>query len=557
MCCRNLHKQIPHSIHMNSDQKKVLRSKIFRHLDGIVVSPTAYALKKHGVTDYLLKHKKVGLEELAIKFKANEGYLNVALRGLCSQGWLIQHVDNQNKSVSYETNEESAFAFNYFHLYEDVTELLKISEKYNLIKFEIEPFLKLESIFKKFKTNYGIKLSENKTQRKVEEQILTHIEGIIVGPTIVQLGITGMFHKYFMESRFRPEEFHENHQDFDKLLKILTELGWFQNINGAYVFTELGLFFAKRASAYGVTVSYIPTLRNLDDLIFGNPLILKNYTIGEDEKHVYREMNVWGSGGAHSTYFKVVDEIIIDLFNKPIEEQPAGILDMGCGNGAFLKHLFSVIESQTYRGTILEDYPLKIIGVDYNQAALKVTKVNLIQADIWAKIIWGDIGNPTLLAKDLKENYDIDLRELLNVRAFLDHNRIWQEPQISSLRVSSSTGAYAYEGKRINNNLVAESLKEHIGKWAPYVAKFGLLLIELHTVKPKLIAQNLGISAATAYDLTHGYSDQYILEIEEFLSVIQETGLIPDMSKFKKFPNSNCATVSISLLKSNNSPLQV
>ena len=109
--------------------------------------------------------------------------------------------------------------------------------------------------------------------------------------------------------------------------------------NGAYAFTEIGLFFAKRASAYGVTVSYIPTLRKLDHLIFGDPLILKNLATGSEEIHVDREMNIWGSGGAHSAYFKVVDEIIIELFNKPIEEQPKGILDMGCGNGAFLQHL--------------------------------------------------------------------------------------------------------------------------------------------------------------------------------------------------------------------------
>ncbi|MGY8847637.1 MAG: AprA-related methyltransferase, partial [Bacteroidia bacterium] len=203
-------------------------------------------------------------------------------------------------------------------------------------------------------------------------------------------------------------------------------------------------------------------------------------------------------------------------------------------------------------GTILDEYPLKIIGVDYNEAALKVSKANLIQADIWAKIIWGDIGNPALLADDLKENYDIKLEELLNVRTFLDHNRIWKDPQTNSSRVSSSSGAYAYQGKRINNNRVAESLKEHIGKWTPYVEKFGLLLIELHTVKPDLVAQNMGKTAATAYDLTHGYSDQYILEIDEFLDIIKEAGLIPDMNKFRKFPNSDFATVSISLLKSNN-----
>ena len=113
---------------MNSNQKTTLRSKLFRHLDGIVISPTAYTLKKHGITDFLLQKKKVELKELTTKFKANEGYLNVALRGLCSQGWLIQNVDNQNDVISYETNEESGIAFNYFHLFEDVTDLLLLSE---------------------------------------------------------------------------------------------------------------------------------------------------------------------------------------------------------------------------------------------------------------------------------------------------------------------------------------------------------------------------------------------------------------------------------------------
>ena len=535
---------------MNSEQKKKLRSRLFRHLDGIVICPTAYTLKKHGVTDYILEKKKVTLQDLTTKFDANDGYLNVALRGLCSQGWLDQNVDNNTNTITYEVNALTAYAFNHFDLYKDVTDLLQMSEHYHPRKFEVEPFRKLETIYKEFSNQYGLKLSENEEQRTVQEQILMHIEGVIVGPTIVHLGITGMFHKYFMEARFRPEEFHQNYTEFDKLLRILTELGWFTEKNGAYAFTELGLFFAKRASAYGVTVSYIPTLRKLDNLIFGDPLILKRDSTAAHEKHVDREMNIWGSGGAHSAYFKVVDEIIIDLFNKPINEQPEGILDMGCGNGAFLIHLFSVIEGQTHRGTMLDEYPLKIIGVDYNQAALKVSKANLIQADIWAKIIWGDIGNPSQLADDLKEHYDIELKNLLNVRAFLDHNRPWQEPQITSSRISNSTGAYAFEGKRIPNNQISTSLKEHISNWAPYVEKFGLLLIELHTVEPGLVAVNLGKTASTAYDLTHGYSDQYILEVDEFIDIVNESGLSIDMDKFRKFPNNECATISISLLKS-------
>lgn len=51
---------------------------------------------------------------------------------------------------------------------------------------------------------------------------------------------------------------------------------------------------------------------------------------------------------------------MIHLFNKSIDELSKGTLDIGFGNAAFLQHLFSVIENQTYRGTVLDDYPLTI-----------------------------------------------------------------------------------------------------------------------------------------------------------------------------------------------------
>ena len=127
-----------------------------------------------------------------------------------------------------------------------------------------------------------------------------------------------------METRFKAEEFHENAESFGRLLDTMTEMGWFSNKNGCYEFTDEGLFFARRASAYGVTVSYIPTLSRASELIFGDPNTLKTGQPGVEEMHVYREMNVWGSGGAHSTYFKVIDKIVTDVFNRPIEEQPKG-----------------------------------------------------------------------------------------------------------------------------------------------------------------------------------------------------------------------------------------
>ena len=528
--------------------KEQLRSTIFRHLDGIATATTSYSLYKKGVLHYILDSKKVTLKNITETFDANEGYLNIGLRVLCAQGWLTQHIDNKNNTVIFETNTQSKAAFKLIPLYKDVVDLLRYSVKFPKERIGSDAFYVLEKIFGKFKNNFGLL---NVDDHSIEYQILKHIEGAIAAPIIVLLGVNGLFHKYFMEASFRAQEYHDNPESFKKILDFLSDLGWFTKKKDTYRFTDKGLFFAKRASAYGVTVSYLPTFLKLDELIFGNPLILKTESSNDPEKHVNREMNVWGSGGAHSSYFKIIDEIIIKLFNKPINEQPKGILDMGCGNGAFIQHIFDVIEFKTLRGKILDEHPLLLVGADFNQAALKVTRANLIKADIWAKVIWGDIGRPDILAKDLKDDYNIDLKDLLNVRTFLDHNRIWENPNLETNRVSNSLGAYAYQGKRINNNLVEESLFEHLTKWKPYVERFGLLIIELHTIDPKLTASNLGKTAATAYDATHGYSDQYILEVDAFNKIAMEAGLHPDPNYFTTFPNTELATVSINLLKGN------
>ena len=533
-----------------SIEKKELRHVIFSHLDGLVIAPVANSLHKNGVLDILIQKKKMSLKELVGLTKSNEGYLNVALRNLASQGFIDYEVNTITNEISIATNEKSAFAFSLFPLFNDVVFLLENTKLFTSIEITSDSIHELEKVFTKYKNKYNIIFSENPTERKIQEQILMHIEGYLVGPIIVSLGMTGMFHKYFMETSFSAQEFHKEPEVFKIILDFFVHLEWFTKKNNNYQFTETGLFFAKRATAYGVTVSYLPMFKNMNKLLFGNAKSLRDMAQNEDEIHVNREMNVWGSGGAHTTYFKVVDEIIIELFNKPIAEQPKGILDMGCGNGAFLQHIFEVIERQTKRGKMLEEHPLFLVGADYNQAALKVTRANLIKADIWAKVIWGDIGRPDLLAQDLQENYNIDLKDLLNVRTFLDHNRIWEVPKNkTSNRVSGSTGAFAHRGVLITNNDVEDNLLEHFSKWAPYVYQFGLLIIELHTVSPKLTSENLGNTAATAYDATHGFSDQFIVEIDVLHKVTSEAGLIPDPLYFKKFPNTDYATVSINLLK--------
>lgn len=539
---------------LNKNEKIDLRSQLFKHLDGIVCIPIGHCLHDSGICDFILEKSKLSLKDITSKFKANEGYLNVALRALASQGWLSYSIVGDE--IIVETNEKSAVAFGYFPTYKSCFELMKISGSYHKRNFELEPFQKLEEIIQAYENNFNFGDPKNDLDRLIQQQIKDHIEGHLVGPTSVILGMGGMFQKYFMSSSFKAEEYHKDPESFSRLLDFLSHLGWFEKKNDTYKFTDKGIFFAKRASAYGVTVSYIPTLRHTDHLLFGD---LQNRSLHNKnlaEIHVDREMNVWGSGGAHSTYFKFIDDIIIEIFNKPIEEQPKGILDMGCGNGAFLIHLFDVIENKTLRGTLLEEHPLILIGADYNEEALKVSRKNLIHADVWAKLIWGDIGDPDRLAKDLKEDYGIALEELLNVRTFLDHNRIWEAYQAEKETMSfpiHASGAYASKGKRLNNKDVVENLKAHFTKWKPYISKYGLIFIELHTIQPEIAARNIGFTAATAYDVTHGFSDQYIVEIDVQNKVLEDMGLVNDKKLYKRFPDKDSATVSLNYVKDLNS----
>ena len=142
---------------LTKKDKSKLRSTIFRHLDGIATSTSIYTLHKHKVLDHILRLETVDLHDLAKEFKANEGYLNVALRVVCSQGWLIQEINNETNQVTYKTNDNSKKAFELALLYEDVVNLLKYSDRFAQEKMiSVDAFITLERIFKKFENKYGL-----------------------------------------------------------------------------------------------------------------------------------------------------------------------------------------------------------------------------------------------------------------------------------------------------------------------------------------------------------------------------------------------------------------
>ena len=530
---------------MNREEKKSLRGILFRHLDGIAVAPTVSALYKGGISSYILQNPNFSFQNLSSEFEINEGYLNVALRLLASQGWLQRKIIKDGEKIDFNLTGKGRIALfnaNYYTLFCDFIPTLINIDQYLFSSEAKSNEDKFSNLIVDLK-NLNNKYNESGT---TEWEMVRHLEGLLVGPILVALGMSEFFTEIIENDFDIDDEIIHQFPQVESVINLFTMLDWIDKKH----FTNVGKFFLKRAVAYGVTVSYLPTFMQTSELLFGNPNKLWIRTKEGLETHVDRRMNVWGSGGAHTLYFKKIDEIITNLFNLPLDKQPVGIADMGCGDGTLLRHLYNVVNNQTLRGKNLDNYPLIIIGADFNKAARLASTLTLKKAGIEHSILNGDISDPSSYAKILKEEYGLDLHQMLNVRSFLDHNRIYSSPKRSfKNRVCHSTGAFAFRGRLIPNNELKQNLVEHFSAWRDYVSTFGLLLLELHTIDPHLTSTNLGDTVATAYDGTHGYSDQYIFEVETVLSAAEEAGLSADPKYQACFPNEKLATISINLFR--------
>ena len=508
------------------------------HLDGIaLITPLAclFDADFKEISDLKKNNTKFKFSKLT-EYNINQDYFNVTLRLFESQGWIKRKKNNQEFDIKVTENGKKVFKElnvykKFFLFYKELSNLSFLDSKiYQLLNIILDEFSNL------------------KTDNKI---IKKHIEGLIVGPILVSLFMNEYAKINENNKLLILEDIENKNKGF--VIKLFKKLQFFdENL----ILNEKGLFFCKRSSAYGVTVSYMPLFAKMNTLLFKDTSNILNRDSHGNELHVNRKMNVWGSGGAHKLYFKKIDEIIIEIFNYPIEKQPKGIADMGCGDGTMLIHLYNLIKTKTLRGQLLDKYPLYVIGADFNEEALEVTHENLKKENIKHILVQADIGNPDEFNKILIKEYNIELNMLLNVRSFLDHNRVFEMPKKEDFNLNNittqSTAAFCANNKNkmLEPIIFKLSLIEHFLKWKPYINKFGLILLELHTIKPELCSKNIGNTVATAYDATHGYSNQYIIEYEEFVDAALIAGLKLEQNFEFNFPSKELTTVSINLISS-------
>jgi hypothetical protein len=539
---------------LTTAEKAAVRTVIFQHLAGIVLAPVVKALADRGVFALLGDAPAgLGFDEIVERTGGNRGYLRVALRLLVACGWMAQRAEAQE--IRYALTPEGKIAVWLAPLYGEVVAFIPKAlflDDFLFGKSDRAVLPHLKHLVHRARERWSIYTEGETTAAKVHRQMVRYLDWTLVGPAMVALAREGIFRIF----EAAPEgvdlsSLPGNPRSLACVFELLVLRGWAVRQGNRLQLTPWGHYAAQIATSYGVTVSYLPLFDVLPTLLFGNAKIPRVDEAG-GELLVNRGMNVWGSGGAHSNYFKKSDEIIIELFNRPLEQQPQGVCDMVCGDGSLLEHIYTVVESNTLRGRVLENQPLLLIGVDISKVARRITKQRLRRARIPTfHVIQGDINRPAFLASELEE-LGLDIHHLLHVRSFLDHNRPYLRPAnyLPGSRQSRTTGAFAYLGEEIPLDELEENLVRHLRRWAPYVGRFGLLVLELHTMPPEKTAANLDRTLAVPYDATHGFSDQYLAELDVFLACAREAGLVADERFQANFPPSDLTTISINFFTS-------
>ena len=276
-------------------------------------------------------------------------------------------------------------------------------------------------------------------------------------------------------------------------------------------------------------------------------------------------------------------QIILNVFDTDIESQPVAIVDMGCGDGSLLRRLFDTIKEKTKRGDMLQAFPLLLIGVDINKAALFATEENSTGYPIIT--LHGDIGNPSALKSELTAN-GIDPEKVIHVRSFLDHDRPFSSLDFQGIDYQSDVRREWWVGEEEqgknggdsefspqpiqSKNLTKEEVQDwslfideagllipfplmyshlvqHLRKWKHVVSpQYGLIVLEVHSLPPSLVEKYCDQTESLHFDVLQILSRQCLVEAATFHRAMGEAGLFASDhhhrhlagESLKKYPKS-------------------
>ncbi|MBI4970418.1 MAG: DUF89 family protein, partial [Candidatus Omnitrophica bacterium] len=578
-----------------------VRSLLFQHINSLVTIPTLHVLAHKKVFELFgnkEEPKRVGLMTIAKQFNdddplRNLGNLYGAMRTLALQGWV--KISGVDEITQYELTEEGwkvvmLAELGYFRETVDAISNMRHYHTYfrgpptDSSQYALLEFKKLAALSKSrseiadllmspVMVALGMPLFEEQKDGSIKEKDPSFFKVFDKETQTLNLDSIGIGHdRKFLDAAFQ----------------LLASKGLAEFVDGCenlVRLTPLGAALKDMVVSYGVTNSYLNFYAKLDDALFVNPEPLK---IADDE-HIDRVMDIWGSSGSHKPYLKnKKDEGILamveKIFNLPLDQQPKGIADMGCGDGKMLAEIVEYIIHHTKRGKHLDTHPLAVVAADHSSKSQGRAKATLKKIaaipGVSVEVLFGDVTNPGQYDRDIQERFtargfQVGAKDLLHTQMFLPHERRLQvktreaarriirehlktvnrdalkkilkisflpdsENDLLALIERQLTVSYSDRGRLIPGIVAAADLIQFVGRWTRYASR-GLIILDLHTPRPEeLGADKL---AAPAYWGTHWIS-QHIMPYQEHNLCLLLAGLEPQETVF--YPSKSPHTVSLS-----------
>jgi hypothetical protein len=367
-----------------------------------------------------------------------------------------------------------------------------------------------------------------------DELVLAHLDGALAAPALLWLDAAGR-----LRSGTGP-----NLPDDDlgaQLARMLGTLGWLAEDGSWTADGACGLDFVDHL---GLAASYLPTLARLPDL-YGGALPHTG------REHVQRELNLRASSAAHARYYTDADPLVATVFDREsLMEQPSFVLDNRCGDGAWLAHIHAFVRDHTLRGRHLDTHPLLMVGADADEAAAGRARLTLAAAGADALVVIADGDDPGGLS-DVLAAHHLDAGDALHVHNFSDHDHPCAPVTGLAGAPAMSGGAYLDDtGRALDPADVEVGLALHFARWAPYVARHGLVVLEAHCVVPHVTVKHQGALHSLAYDAYHGYSRQYLVERRALIAALRRAGLVQAATGERRYPTSRpFVSVSVNHLR--------
>jgi hypothetical protein len=475
------------------------------HIDGMAIGSTMAALAAHGALTTLAAADRTEFGKLRAGLGAHAGFLHVAIRLLADQGWVTCAGEGGTDELSITPTPGGRVVMTRLAGgYAEAARFLPLAARAAAdpaaAAAALAPFLEVA------RRDWGLPVTG--VPADVRRQVLAHLNGHLVAP--VMFGMT-----------------RENGRPASPAAEILTRTGWVRPDAeagpGAVRFTAAGEMALAMARQYRYPLVYLPLLRSVPGLIFGDPAGA-GAVDDEDETHLDRSLDIRFSGEVFTATCRAPFlDVALPIFDRePLAAQPALVVDMGCGDGTLLETLYAAVRAQTARGRRLGEYPLLMVGADPSPVARRATAARLAAAGVPHHVMDGDIADPSRLARELAAAGH-DARAALHVCKSAIHDRAYHPPIPASTSPSPAgpppgalTAFACPDGSAIPARQLALNLAGLFLSWQPLARRHGWIVIEAHSVRSVTAATLIGRTLATALDATHGYSCQYPVEPEVF-----------------------------------------